>query len=338
MGANAGLERAYRETGRAGGGALERKEWPRSEYFLKHCEVGSDGALLPRRFENNGVVGVSVQLGEDPDHVALLTKAQHVFSDILQEARERGLAPAAGQEWAERGVWWAPREAWHTVVTIFSENPDLLSAEERIKWRPVPEDKLKYELGTELKSEIWAYPVSPVNLRLYGYRVCQDGALIACFVDDDAEDENIDFEKSENCESIDERTAFGSLRRRVKQIGGKLLGPLTSRPKCIIHVTLGRVLRLPGSADDEEREHLLAHLNAVANKLHANETIDFSADERAVPGGWRIAVEGAPPRDRIVVPGLHEVLRVKQASLTVEKRWWMMEFDVLATIPLAQAK
>ena len=54
----------------------------------------------------------------------------------------------------------------------------------------VPEDKLKHELGVELGSDLWAYPVPPVNLRLHGYRFCADGALIACFVDADADGGN----------------------------------------------------------------------------------------------------------------------------------------------------
>ena len=127
------------------------------------------------------------------------------------------------------------------------------------------------------------------------------------------------------------------MRRRVKALGVKTLGALSSRPKHIIHVTLGRVLRLPDALmDDAQREALLAHLRRVAAKLHANETVDFSADARAEPGGWRIAVEGAPPRERIVAPGLGGVLRVREASLIVEKRWWMTEYDVLAKIPLAK--
>ena len=128
------------------------------------------------------------------------------------------------------------------------------------------------------------------------------------------------------------------MRRRVKALGVKVLGELSSRPKRIIHVTLGRVLRLPDArvCDDAQREALLAHLRRVAAKLHANETLDFSADARAEPGGWRIAVEGAPPRERIVAPGLGGVLRVREASLTVEKRWWMTEYEVLAKIPLAK--
>jgi hypothetical protein len=90
MGANDGLERAYREIGRSGVGALELGDWPRSSYFLEHCETRpEDGALLPRRFETNPVVGVSCELGEDREHVRLLETAQRVFSDILQEARER---------------------------------------------------------------------------------------------------------------------------------------------------------------------------------------------------------------------------------------------------------
>ena len=346
MGANDGLERAYREIGRSGVGALELGDWPRSSYFLEHCETRpEDGALLPRRFETDSVVGVSCELGEDREHVRLLETAQRVFSDILQEARERCLSAAASREFATRGIWWAPRESFHAVVSVFSEHPDLLDRDARERWTPVPEDKLKHELGVELRSDLWAYPVPPINLRLHGYRFCADGALIACFVDDDAgrgggERDAGELEKTPEAaeDAADAPTAFGALRRRVTALGLKVLGALSSRPKRIIHVTLGRVLRLPDArvCDDAQREALLAHLRRVAAKLHANETVDFSADARAEPSGWRIAVEGAPPRERIVAPGIGGVLRVREASLTVEKRWWMTEYAVLAKIPLAE--
>ena len=131
--------------------------------------------MLPRRFETNPVVGVSCELGEDREHVRLLETAQRVFSDILQEARERCLSAAASREFATRGIWWAPRESFHAVVSVFSEHPDLLDRDARERWTPVPEDKLKHELGVELRSDLWAYPVPPINLRLHGYRFCADG-------------------------------------------------------------------------------------------------------------------------------------------------------------------
>tara|TARA_B110000238_G_scaffold195733_1_gene235341 strand:- start:2033 stop:2482 length:450 start_codon:yes stop_codon:yes gene_type:complete len=129
MGANDGLKRAYREIGRTGASALELGDWPRSAYFLTHCETRfEDGALVPRKFDRNPSVGVVALLGDDPAHIRLMTKAQRVFSDILQEAREQCLSPAVGKEWATRGVWWAPVASWHVVVGVFSDNPEVLAA------------------------------------------------------------------------------------------------------------------------------------------------------------------------------------------------------------------
>jgi hypothetical protein len=345
MGANDGLKRAYREIGRTGASALELGDWPRSAYFLTHCETRfEDGALVPRKFDRNPSVGVVALLGDDPAHIRLMTKAQSVFSDILQEAREQCLSPAVGKEWATRGVWWAPVASWHVVVGVFSDNPEFSPPAQRAARRPLEGKKLKHELGSELRSDLWAFPVPVINLRLHGYRICDDGALVACFVDDDA-NENADDEtekeapENETDTETDARTTFGELRRRVRSIGGAILGPSSASQQTqqLILVTLGRVLRLPESADVASIEALVSHLNAVAKKLHANETVDFSADARAVPGGWRIAVDGAPsPRARIPCPGLHEVLRIKEVSLTVEHRWWMVEHETLAKIPLAR--
>ena len=58
MGSNESLEQAYREISRAGVGALELRDWPRSSHFLEHCTETEGGALLPRRFKTNPGVGV----------------------------------------------------------------------------------------------------------------------------------------------------------------------------------------------------------------------------------------------------------------------------------------
>ena len=97
------------------------------------------------------------------------------------------------------------------------------------------------------------------------------------------------------------------------------------------------MLRLPDALMDDAQEKRCSRTCVASPRSCTRcETVDFSADARAEPGGWRIAVEGAPPRERIVAPGLGGVLRVREASLTVEKRWWMTEYDVLAKIPLAK--
>ena len=58
LGSNESLEQAYREISRAGVGALELRDWPRSSHFLEHCTETEGGALLPRRFKTNPGVGV----------------------------------------------------------------------------------------------------------------------------------------------------------------------------------------------------------------------------------------------------------------------------------------
>ena len=76
--------------------------------------------------------------------------------------------------------------------------------------------------------------------------MCADGAMIAVFVEEDEEEEE---EKSASASASAHSTAGGGgggfmpLRERAKEVGTSVLGALTSRPKKLIHVTMGRVLR-----------------------------------------------------------------------------------------------
>ena len=239
-----------------------------------------------------------------------------------------------------------PRELPRRGVRLPST--DLLDRDARERWTPVPEDKLKHELGVELRSDLWAVSGAahqPASARL---PLCADGALIfgcaswtptrtAGTANPEEPEKKINApEEVDAADAVDARVAFGALRRRVKALGEKTLGALSSRPKHIIHVTLKRV-RLPDALmDDAQREALLAHLRRSPPSCTRTRRW-ISRRMRAEPGGWRIAVEGAPAPE-----GAHRrarargVLRVREASLIVEKRWWMTEYDVLAKIPLAK--
>jgi hypothetical protein len=91
-------------------------------------------------------------------------------------------------------------------------------------------------LGTALAASLAESPVPELVIRLHGYRVCADGAMIAVFIEGEEEEED------------DEGGGGGGfmpLRERAKEVGTAALGALTSRPKKLIHVTMGRVLKLP---------------------------------------------------------------------------------------------
>ena len=341
MRANAELERLYREVGRAGLEALDLGEWPRSASLLEHCVSLPDGSLAPRRFaRGEEVVACNALLGRDPAHVALLTLAQRTFRDALQEARERCLSPESGAAFANRCVRWCAPESWHAVVAVFSECPALLPARERASWAPVPADKLDHALGTELRGEFFAFPVPPVRLRFHGYRVCADGALIACFLDAAAEEdpERGSLPTSERSAADEHSGGFLPLRERSRLIAARVLGgPLTSRPKNLIHVTLGRVLRPPPRATESELESFAVTVRWLAARLHAGLVPSGWADApRAEPGGWRMgelpAASVTGRGDLEPAAGLGEVLEIDEVSLTLEKQWWMEEYDVLAEV------
>ena len=304
------LEAMYHEIGRQGVGALELHEWPRSSYFLEHCSPGPDGAPSPRRFDQHPVVGFNVMFDEDPAHVALLHKVQRVFRDMLQEARERCLSPKAAAEW----------ERQRTHPSSPSSRSIRAAPRGGARRSPVPIDKLEHELGTELRADLWAYPVPPLAFRLHGLRVCADGALIACFVEADPS-----------------APAFAPLRRRVMDVATEVLGPLTSRPKRLIHVTLGRVLSLPTLATSDELANLQRTMRAMTADLHTNRVpAEWLSETRAIPGDWRVEVEGRSTHELAPIPGMGDVLRIVKGTMTMERQWWMAAYDKVTEIRFAE--
>ena len=200
------------------------------------------------------------------------------------------------QEELRKGMYFVDEASWHTVAAIFAENPVLLSEDERAKWQPVGPDQLA-RLGRRLEESLVDAPVPPLAITLHGLRVCADGALIAAFVEDETAG-----------------GGFMPLRERAKTVGIEVLEVLTTRPKKLIHVTLGRVLELPAGITDSEL-----------------------ADVRGVAGEWAAALlDGRLPGGG-GVPGLGRGLTMRSATLTVEKQWWMGDFTQVAEIPMTES-
>ena len=275
--------------------------------------------MLPRRFETNPVVGVSCELGEDREHVRLLETAQRVFSDILQEARERCLSAAASREFATRGIWWAPRESFHAVVSVFSEHPDLLDRDARERWTPVPEDKLKHELGVELRSDLWAYPVPPINLRLHGYR-CVDGApsRASWTPTRTAGTANPEEPRKKKRAGGGRRRRRRRRARRVRRLRrraskrAETLGALSSRPAHHPRHARARAAA-PRRADGRRAERSAARAPAPRRREAARDR-DGGFSRRLRAPSPRVAHRrrGRALEERIVAPGIGGALRVRE--------------------------
>ena len=120
-------------------------------------------------------------------------------------------------------------------------------------------------------------------------------------------------------------------------VATEVLGPLTSRPKRLIHVTLGRVLSLPTLATSDELANLQRTMRAMTADLHTNRVpAEWLSETRAIPGDWRVEVEGQSTHELAPIPGLGDVLHIVKGTVTVERQWWMAAYDKVTEIRFAE--
>lgn len=195
-----------------------------------------------------------------------------------------GLPPGEQRTELSRMLWVVDERSYHICVSVFHEHPSLLPEEERRKWRRVDE-RLGERLAAALRASTGA--LAPPTLQLDSLSITADGAFIAGFVDD-------------------AHGAFAALRAAAGRCGEETIGgELTSRPKALIHVTLGRLLGVPAALSDEQRERI-AHLVRRHNA-------------HVLPA----RVARAP-----------HALTMHSLSLARDQVWWMTEYSLLDTWPL----
>jgi len=140
-------------------------------------------------------------------------------------------------------LFMADERTWHMCVAVFHEHPSLIDEATRQRWRRVEPSEAK-AVGEAVAAR--TAPMNAPRLVLDSLCVCADGALIAGFVDD-------------------ERGCAAALREACARAGGDALGMLTSRPKRLLHVTLGRLL---GRAEGLRPEQAAA-IAAAVRAFHA---------------------------------------------------------------------
>lgn len=214
--------------------------WPHAEGIRASFREDEHGILQPPAFEDgHGPIGVYAMLQDNADAMAVLRWCQAAFDDITASLCQV-LTPTQ-QEQLMGCLRIVPDErSLHTCVSVFHEHPSLLKDDEqRAAWRAVDQD-LAHSLATAL-SACHATSARPL-LALDSLSLTADGALIAGFVDDEV-------------------AAFGELRTSSSDVGVQAIGgTLTSRPKTLIHVTLGRLLGRPDDMSDEQDEAFAAKI------------------------------------------------------------------------------
>ena len=314
--------------------AAERSSWPehgaraslsRGLKRSRNLSLGFD-TVHPRRFAKDGPLQVAAFLGANADAVDLVSSLRRlVFEPFL-----RGLLALLDDDTRREisaGVHWPAIDSLHIVVTVFSEHPSLLDDTQREQWRPISDAQVA-ALGERLSSEVFGSATSAPHapsLALDGTYLTPDGSMIATFI------EACDAEAA--CDAAD-AGALGALRLRLSEVGTRSLGPLNSRPKALIHLTIGRLLVWPyEKLNDESRRRVGEYV--------AKWTMSLAKGQ--VPAGTASTADYPYGQLPHAVPGVADAaggrqarrLVVRELELCRDVRWMMGERQTIRTFKLA---
>lgn len=249
-------------------------DWPQSQdiqqYFLPNSINGFPNQ--PPRFPGHeGPIGIFAffdeRRGYNPQGHALVMDCVRLFEDFTRNQLTQVVTDACYD--TDIAPFIVKSNVPHISVCIFQEAPRLLhSKEEQAQWEAVGPDQVQAliqsvltsddgvcrdpipqrvfqapQLPSETNQELFP-PVfdvrgkSAIVLELDSIVWTKDGALIAGFRD-----------VSDNAHADATGAGFGSLRQTLISQGKTVLSKLTTRPKNLIHVTLGRILQAPKGAD-----------------------------------------------------------------------------------------
>lgn len=234
------LSKTYRDIAEASN-SLQR--WPDSKSFCDDClvynnELESYG--LPSFNDGHGSLGVFGFLHGIVPARSIMTVCDGIFDQFCCQVHDKVLADDQDQQ-AALGRWilQSPPTSHHISVAILQEHPTFLrNREDREKWQPISDSTI-HDLASSFASYHPAYLSECPTLELDSLLWTPDGALIAGFIDTSQEQ------------------AFEKLRQSSRSIAQDTLGDvLTTRPKNLIHATVGRLLGLPPGASDGQDESL----------------------------------------------------------------------------------
>lgn len=232
--------------------------WPDSKQLCDDCLVYQEDTQsyrLPTFPDGNGPLGVFGFLHGNSQAKSIMTACDDVLDEFCNDIRanvlllntehDQQLSAAAMDHWILR----SPPTSHHISVAILQENPSfLLDPTDLEKWKPVSNATIQ-TLALLLEQEHLSGGSPPPRIKLDQLLWTPDGALIAGFVDDNDDD-------TDEIEDVD-NAGFDRLRQSSRTIARDVLGDiLTTRPKNLIHATVGRVIGLPPGASDAQYQAL----------------------------------------------------------------------------------
>lgn len=232
--------------------------WPESNDFVKcldRIDLDSDtessivGCYKATSFtDNQGPFGIMALFNEQQNsHVLpLINELLTIFDKFVDELNdilvgyddsycsEPSNSSASSDKTQPSYVGVLKSAVPHLTINVYQEHPKILPEDDCKFWRPTAESTL-YELAAALDETLkdqllTSHHFHPMVLQLDSILLTADGAMIAGFIDVDKEHHMF-------------LTMKQLLMDTAKNFFAKKSGAtLTSRPKKLIHITLGRIL------------------------------------------------------------------------------------------------
>lgn len=244
------LSQVYKEIGAK---ALDIGEaWPDSHVSNLLFQRDDKGAyLIPSFPEQDATLAVAALLHRSRDTREMLKEFDAIFASFLQDLRTSFCTNAGAgataqdpnrqnsinllEEELERYIWRIQEGTHHIVLAVFQEHPSLLLKEsDKAKWYRVEEADAEAVYHKIASQQPMDNQLPSPRLKLDSMLLTRDGAMIAGFVDTTG--------------------SFQNIRASCLEIAHTVLGGGTSRPKNLIHVTMGRVLALPQNLNAAQRQ------------------------------------------------------------------------------------
>lgn len=243
-------------------------QWPDSQKFRQDCLVynqQSQSYQLPEFRDGHGTLGVFGFLHENDAARTILNRCDEVFNQFVSEIDLKVLSGNPEQQATfARWVLQSPPISHHISVAILQEHPMFLQGRKDLdKWEPITDPTIQ-KLATEYARAHSDLLLEVPTLEIDSLLWTPDGALIAGFVD-----------KSSH-------QSFKKLRASSRAVARDVIGDaLTTRPKNLIHATVGRIVGLPPNATESQYQ-TLAELARKYNQHILPQTVEHirSANQR----------------------------------------------------------
>ncbi|CAJ1967584.1 unnamed protein product [Cylindrotheca closterium] len=182
--------------------------------------------------------------------------------------------------------FWVKSLVPHITIAIFQEHPQLLpkmTQEELDEFYFFTNDDGD-KLAQSLAKQTFRY--SPIQLTLDSLILTPDGAMIAGFVDDD-DNNNDDDDGGVGNNYYDKLKT--DIVTDAKQVMG--MGEFTSRPKNLIHITCGRVVRKQGAALELSNTSTQADIQKLVERYNKQVFPQLVADMKGNDNGGTLLLE-----------------------------------------------